>query len=227
MDATPPSHPPVTPPSGFLAAWPRSAQLTTAFLLGVCATLLIVHVGSSLRWASRPSELERGAVYAYRVDLNRASRAELLQLPGVGPNLAERIEGRRPFQSVDQVVEVPGIGPATLERLRPFVRVQDEPTAESTKPAPSTGKAKSKKATPGEPIDINRAAATELQRLPGIGPKRAQAIIDERNKRPFQSVDELRRVRGIGAKTLESLRPFVTVGNSTARMSSAEQNAKN
>ena len=62
-----------------LAAWPRSAQLTTAFLLGVCATLLAVHVVGSLRLASRPSEFDRGAVLAYRIDLNRATRAELLQ----------------------------------------------------------------------------------------------------------------------------------------------------
>ena len=127
MDAVPTPTPPQPPtsPGGFLAAWPRSAQLTTAFLLGVCATLLAVHFGSTLRWGSRPSDLDRGALHAYRVDLNRASRAELLQLPGVGPNLAERIESRRPFDSIDQVTEVPGIGPATLERLRPFVRVQE------------------------------------------------------------------------------------------------------
>jgi DNA uptake protein ComE-like DNA-binding protein len=38
-------------------------------------------------------------------------------------------------------------------------------------------------------------------------------IILVREQRPFQSVDELRRVPGIGVKTLERLRPFVTVGN--------------
>lgn len=224
MDAAPPPQPPANPPAGFLAAWPRSAQLTTAFLLGVCATLVTVHVGSSLRWGARPSELERGAFSAYRVDLNRASRAELLQLPGVGPNLAERIEKHRPFQSVDEVVEVPGIGPATLERLRPFVRVQDEQSSPEKQPpaekSRSTGK--SKKLQPGERIDINRATATELQRLPNIGPKRAQAIIEERTKRPFQSVDELRRVHGIGPKTLESLRPHVTVGEGSGPVAAAE-----
>ena len=63
------------------------------------------------------------------------------------------------------------------------------------------------------PIDINQATAAELQRLPGVGPKRAQLIIEERQKRPFASIEELRRVSGIGAKTLERLRPYITVEN--------------
>lgn len=202
-----------TPTPGLPAAWPRSAQLTTAFLLGVCATLLLVHVGGSLRWGSRPTDIERGAVPAYRVDLNRASRAELLQLPGVGPNLAKRIEERRPFESVDQVVEVDGVGPKTLERLRPHVRVEEKTAAEPpTKTSAGKIKKSNKKTPPTEPIDINQASASELQRLPNIGPKRAQAIIEERNQRPFQSVEDLRRIHGIGPKTLESLRPLVTVG---------------
>jgi competence protein ComEA len=63
-----------------------------------------------------------------------------------------------------------------------------------------------------EPIDVNRATAAELQRLPGVGPAMSSRIILVREQRPFQSVDELRRVPGIGVKTLEHLRPFVTVG---------------
>ena len=47
-----------------------------------------------------------------------------------------------------------------------------------------------------------------FEKLPGIGPKMAQRIIDERSKKPFASVEELRRVSGIGPKTLEKLRPL-------------------
>ena len=70
----------------------------------------------------------------------------------------------------------------------------------------------SKKATDlTQPININHANQTELQKLPGIGPKLSQRILDERAKARFKSIDDLRRVPGIGAKTLEKLRPYVTI----------------
>src|SRR5262245_56043813 len=106
--AAPPTAPPApaSPPAPIVTAWPRSAQVTTAFLLGVCVTLIGVHVLGLLRWGTRPAELERERTPTYRIDLNRASRAELLQVPGIGPALADRIEAysreHGNFQSVDE-----------------------------------------------------------------------------------------------------------------------------
>ena len=60
------------------------------------------------------------------------------------------------------------------------------------------------------PIDLNRASADELTRLPGIGPGLATRIIEAREAAPFTSVEDLRRVRGVGAAKLERMRPFVT-----------------
>lgn len=57
------------------------------------------------------------------VDLNTASLAQLDELPGVGPVLAQRIVDRRPFTSVDELDEVSGVGPTLLDRLRALVRV--------------------------------------------------------------------------------------------------------
>jgi DNA uptake protein ComE-like DNA-binding protein len=69
-----------------------------------------------------------------------------------------------------------------------------------------------KKTPPAEPLDVNEAGVAELMRLPHIGAAIAQRIVAARNERPFASVDDLRRVRGIGPKTLAGLRPHVRVG---------------
>ena len=62
------------------------------------------------------------------LDLNRATVEELVELPGIGPVLAERIvafrEEHGPFRSVEDLLQVPGIGEATLEALRPYITVQ-------------------------------------------------------------------------------------------------------
>lgn len=66
-------------------------------------------------------------------------------------------------------------------------------------------------------IDINSAGAQELTALRGIGQKTAAAIVEYRESHgPFQSIDDLVEVRGIGDKLLASLRDHVTVGEAPA-----------
>ena len=61
-------------------------------------------------------------------------------------------------------------------------------------------------------IDLNRATAIELTRLPGIGPALARRIVDTRDTGGrFARIDELGRVRGMSARKIEMLRAFVTV----------------
>lgn len=60
-------------------------------------------------------------------------------------------------------------------------------------------------------VDLNRATASELASLPGVGEAKAQAIIAYREATPFASVEDLVRVKGIGDKLLELLRDRVEV----------------
>jgi competence protein ComEA len=62
------------------------------------------------------------------------------------------------------------------------------------------------------PVPINTATAEELDILPGIGPKTAQAIIDDRDSRgKFAAAEDLLRVPGIGPKKLAALRPHISL----------------
>ncbi len=61
-------------------------------------------------------------------------------------------------------------------------------------------------------VNINYAQKVELETLPGIGPSKADDIIAYREENgPFQSIDDLDNVSGIGEKSLEKLREFITV----------------
>jgi comEA protein len=62
-------------------------------------------------------------------------------------------------------------------------------------------------------LDINVAGEEQLVILPGIGPKKARAIVDWRNSNGlFENVEDLTIVHGIGPKTLEGLKPYVFAG---------------
>ena len=83
----------------------------------------------------------------------------------------------------------------------------DQPAAED--PLPTADSSRPDSLLEGEVIDINSAPVEDLQRLPGIGEKRAQAIVAWREEHgPFQSVDELVQVSGIGEKLLAGLRDY-------------------
>lgn len=78
------------------------------------------------------AEAEPPATPTGPLDLNAATRDQLVALPGIGPSRAEAIlalrESRGRLESVEDLRSVRGIGPATLERLRPLlVARSDEP----------------------------------------------------------------------------------------------------
>jgi competence protein ComEA len=82
-----------------------------------------------------------------------------------------------------------------------------------TAPAPPSGGSSDPDPPSREhPVNLNTATLADLDRLPGVGPSTAAAIIDHRTKNgPFHGVDDLALVRGIGPAKLEQLRELVTV----------------
>jgi competence protein ComEA len=60
-------------------------------------------------------------------------------------------------------------------------------------------------------LDINTATIQQLEALPKIGPAKAKAIVETRSQKPFRSVADLTRVKGIGAKTALFLQDYVQV----------------
>ena len=67
---------------------------------------------------------------------------------------------------------------------------------------------------PNERIDLNRASAVELMRLPGIGEKRAKEIVALRSKNPFRKPEDVLTVKGLGPKWYARVKGLVTVGAS-------------
>lgn len=69
--------------------------------------------------------------------------------------------------------------------------------------------------TPDGTININEASAEQLSWLPGIGKSKAERIVAYRTKRPFKTVEQLARVKGIGLKTVRKLKPMLRVKGPT------------
>jgi competence protein ComEA len=68
-------------------------------------------------------------------------------------------------------------------------------------------------------VDLNKASEKELESLKGVGPATAKKIIENR---PYKSVDELSKA-GVSAKTIQDLKPFVTVGRAAPAAKPAKE----
>ena len=84
----------------------------------------------------------------------------------------------------------------------------DEDTLGTSGRRESTGKPEL-----NSPIDLNKATLIQLSTLPGVGRTMAQRIMDYRtSKSKFTSVEELLKIKGVGPKKFEKIKPFVKVG---------------
>jgi competence protein ComEA len=65
---------------------------------------------------------------------------------------------------------------------------------------------------PVAPVDLNKASESQLVEVPGIGPSLAKRIVEFRKENgDFRRVEDLLKIRGIGEKSFQKIRPHVTV----------------
>ncbi len=129
-------------------------------------------------------------------------RPGVVTLPG-GARVADAIEqagGAMPDARLDR-----------LNLARPVEDGEQVHVPRVGEDAPPPAEPASRGVLPDGRIDLNAASQAELETLPGVGPSRAQAIIAEREERPFRVPGDLRRVPGIGEATFQRLAPLVAV----------------
>ena len=143
-----------------------------------------------------------------RKDINTASAKDLTIIHGVGKKTAAKIVNHRdengPFGSLHDLKDVKGIGPKTFKKFACVFYVPAEG------PLPCRQVAAPDKKGEGGKVNINTASASDLTRLPGVGTKRGQTIVADREENGwFSSVSDLQRIKGFGKKMVERLRPQV------------------
>jgi competence ComEA-like helix-hairpin-helix protein len=128
-----------------------------------------------------------------RIDADRATAAELARLPKVGLALAKTIvaerEAKGPFGSLEGLDRVPGIGPGLLRAVAPNVTFSRQAppsfapaSGQFARPIPPAGGVAGGSPAGGRSplVNLNTATLSDLDGLPGIGPARAAAILQER-----------------------------------------------
>jgi len=166
--------------------------------------ILVLVVNNLMQTSQKGKELQKGMGITEgknedlkKVNINKADIETLVKLPGIGPVKAKAIidyrENIGKFESLYEIAKVKGIGKETVAKIEPYLEIIGD-----------SAKVKSSLDSEGEKaitskININTASLHELTLLPGIGEKKAQAIIKYREEvGDFKTKDEIKNVKGIG-----------------------------
>ena len=135
----------------------------------------------------------------------------LLLLAGwIGRSLSSSTSTHQ-VESAERVIALLDSMIAQTNTAPPPTPVQNDSARLSRRPSTTPTSSKRRRTTTTTlRVNVNTASSQQLIALPGVGPATARKIIEERNRSPFQQVDDLIRVRGIGPAKLERMRPYVT-----------------
>jgi len=140
-------------------------------------------------------------------------RPGVLHLPA-GSRVGDAIAaagGYGPRVAADRVGRELNLAALLRDGDQVLVPSRDDGTQGAGAGGPSGRGASSRPGSAAGPIDLNRATASELDALPGIGPVTANKIVAARDERPFVSVDELRSRKILGAATFDKVKDLVVV----------------
>jgi len=169
--------------------------------------------------ASSASTAADKAAKTEKVNLNTADEKAIAGAKGVGDKLAKELVKNRPYKTWEDVTKGKGVGAGkklcshkTVLKLTEGIATKDEATSASSSPSKKSSSSSSEKLAPGTKININTASAEELDKLPEIGPVKAQAIVEYRKANgPFKSAEDIEKVKGIKEGTFAKIKDFIVV----------------
>ena len=202
----------------------QTSRTLLLFLFTVVLATLVLGITTD-SYAKKKKGAEDSGKSAALIDLNSADEKTLESLPGVGKSTAKAIIAGRPYKSVDDLKRVKGMSDKKIDAIRnqvtvgaaaaaaapaamPYAAEGQEKASSATKAMTGSAEKSKMKLAPGQHVNINTATKEELDALPGIGPVKAQAIIDAR---PFSKPEDIMKVKGIKQKEYEKIKDFITV----------------
>ena len=202
---------------------PQASRVLSLFLFAAVLAALVLGISTDTYAKKKKADEDTGKTAAL-IDLNSADQKTLESLPGIGKSTANAIIAGRPYKSIDDLKRVKGMSDKKINAIRDQVTVgaaataapaampsageMQEKASSATKGMTGTAEKSKAKIAPGQHININTATKEELDALPGIGPVKAQAIIDGR---PYNTPEDIMKVKGIKQKEFEKIKDYITV----------------
>jgi len=196
----------------------KKSKVTIIVIVSILVIgILILVVNNLMQTSQKGTELQEGMGITEgkneefkKVNINKVDIETLAKLPGIGPVKAKAIidyrENIGKFESLNEITKVKGIGKKTMVKIEPYLEIIGDSDEVKSSLSSKVGKAITTK------ININTASLNELTLLPGIGEKKAQAIIKYREEvGSFESKDEIKNVKGIGDSIYKKIKNKIEV----------------